>query len=81
MHFTGGADYDSGLYTVTFPAGVTSVSFNVPIIDDEELEKREMCRIINVHLSFSKGSRCGITCKSRVIIINDDCKWLIVGMN
>ena len=74
MHFTGDVDYDSGLYTVTFPAGVTSVSFNVPIIDDEELEKREMFRIIIVRLSLPKGIRCGITCKSRVIIINDDCK-------
>jgi len=25
---TGGVDYDSGLYNVTFPAGVTHVSFN-----------------------------------------------------
>ena len=28
---TGGMDYDSGPYNVTFPAGVTRVSFNVSL--------------------------------------------------
>ena len=31
-------DYDSGPYTVTFPAGVTTATFNVPINDDDILE-------------------------------------------
>ena len=37
----GGVDYDSGLYTVTFTAGETSASFNVPINDDNILEDDE----------------------------------------
>ena len=38
---TGGVDYASGPYIVTFNAGVTSVSFDVPIIDDDILEFSE----------------------------------------
>ena len=80
MSVTGGVDYDSGPYTVTFPAGVTSVPFDVPIIDDDALEKRETFYIIIVRLSLPKGISCGTTCRSRVTIINDDCKWLVVVM-
>ncbi|XP_065909619.1 uncharacterized protein [Dysidea avara] len=38
---TGGVDYDSGPYTVTFPAGVTSIHFNVTINDDFIVEGDE----------------------------------------
>ena len=31
-------DYDSGPYTVTFPAGQTIATFNVPINDDVILD-------------------------------------------
>ena len=42
MNITGGGvDYDSGPYTVTFSAGVTSVQFDVPIIDDDIYEPNE----------------------------------------
>ena len=35
VHVTGGGvDYNLGLHTVTFPAGVTRVLFRVPINDD-----------------------------------------------
>ena len=37
----GGVDYDSGPYTVTFTAGMTMASFNVPINDDDILEDDE----------------------------------------
>ena len=37
----GGIDYDSGPYTVKFPAGQTSVQFNVLINDDSILEGDE----------------------------------------
>ena len=37
----GGVDYDSGPYNVTFPAGVTSVPFDVPINNDNILEDDE----------------------------------------
>ena len=31
-------DYTSGPYTVTFPAGVTLITFSIPINDDQILE-------------------------------------------
>jgi len=38
---TGGVDYDSGPYTVTFTAGVTSVSFDIQINNDNIFEANE----------------------------------------
>ena len=38
---TGNDDYTPGPYTVTFPAGVTSATFDVPIISDNLLEGNE----------------------------------------
>ena len=37
----GGVDYNSGPYSVTFPAGQTRGSFYVPINDDNIMEKNE----------------------------------------
>ena len=34
-------DYDSGPYNITFPAGTTSVPFNISITDDDILEDDE----------------------------------------
>ena len=34
-------DYISGPYTVTFPAGMTRVPFNIPINNDDILEGNE----------------------------------------
>ena len=42
----GGVDYDSGPYIVTFPAGVTSASFDIIINDDNVLEDDEVFRLI-----------------------------------
>jgi len=39
--FTGNADYASGPYIVTLPAGLTSVSFDIAIIDDNIHEEHE----------------------------------------
>ena len=41
MTILGGVDYNSGPYNITFPAGVTSVSFNITIINDTVLEDNE----------------------------------------
>ena len=40
-NITGGVDYDSGPYNVTFPAGVTSALVNVPINNDNVMENVE----------------------------------------
>ena len=44
--FTGNVDYNSGPYTITFPAGMTSVSFDIAIIDDNIHEEREYFDLI-----------------------------------
>ena len=41
-------DYTSGPYTVTFPAGQTTATFDVPINDDDILENDEDFRLIIV---------------------------------
>ena len=42
----GGVDYNSGPYNVQFDAGVTRVSFNVSINDDNLLEGSETFNLI-----------------------------------
>ena len=37
----GGKDYDSGSYSVKFDSGITEVTLNVSIIDDDILEGNE----------------------------------------
>ena len=46
-------DYNSGPYNVTFPAGVTSVSFDVTIINDNVLGDNETFLLTIVNLSLS----------------------------
>ena len=37
-YITGGMDYDSGPYAITFPAMQASASFNVPLANDNTFE-------------------------------------------
>ena len=70
----GGVDYNSGPYTVTFPAGVTTASFNISITDDNISEDNEDIQIaINVS---SLPSRVGVSNpgQSTVIIVNNHSK-------
>lgn len=64
------ADY-SGLYNVTFPAGVTSVPFNISIYDIEDNENFTL--IINTD-SLPGGIIAGSPNKVTVIMRNDDSK-------
>jgi len=48
---TGGVDYDSGPYSVTFPAGNTNVSFDVRINNDKLVEYDE-----DFHLTIDSSS-------------------------
>ena len=68
----GGVDYQSGPYNVKFPAGVTNVSFNVLINNDNILEVNEEFNLIIRHSSsIATHSPHRIT----VIILNDDSKY------
>ena len=46
MYTGGGINYDSGPYTVTFPAGITYASFNVSIANDGILEYDKEFKLI-----------------------------------
>ena len=76
-HTGGGVDYDSGPYTVTFPAGQTRASFDVPTNDDNILEDDENFHlsIVNITTLFiSRVSASGRT-QTTIIIMDTDSKY------
>ena len=67
-------DYNPGPFMVNFDAGQTSTSFNVTIIDNNQLESSEIFSLtIN---SFSLPHNIHISNPDQVIvtILDDDCK-------
>lgn len=76
VYSTAGTDYNSGPYTVTFPAGVTGVAFNVSIINDNVLEKDESFILtIAVDSLPSKIANTTIAQASVTITDNDSKYW------
>ena len=66
---------------MTFPAGVTNVSFNVLIINDNTVEVNEEFSLIIRHSSSSSSSiTTGSPHNTTVIILNDDSKCIVVRM-
>ena len=76
-NITGGVDYDSGPYTVIFPAGVTSVSFDVSIIDDNMVENNETFDLTIVSSSSNKIT-LGSSVQATLTIFDNDCKHLVM---
>ena len=74
----GGDDYNSGPYNVTFPAGVTSVSFNITIINDNILEDNETFELIIDDSSLLSTVTTVIPNKTVIIIRDTDSKLCIV---
>jgi len=69
-------DYGPGPYDVRIPAGDTSVTFDVPIVDDDILENDEDFDLTIVRGSLPDGVTRGNPGTSTVTIINDDGKSL-----
>ena len=67
-------DYTSGPYTVTFPAGVTMVAFDVPITDDMVLEVSENFMLTINETSLPDGITRGTPPEATVTIVDDDRK-------
>ena len=67
-------DYGSGPYTVTFPAGVTSVPFDIPINDDDILEGDEDFMLTINPSSVPTGVNVGNPDQATVTIMDDDRK-------
>ena len=72
---TGGDDYGSGPFNVTFPAGMTSNSFDIPITDDTIFEGNETFTVTIVSSTLSTQVMEGVGCVVTVTIIDDDSKF------
>ena len=70
----GGVDYDSGQYTVTFPAGETSVPFDIGIIDDNIHEDNEDFDLTITRKTLPDGVTPGNPNSATVTIVDDDRK-------
>ena len=70
-----GDDYVSGPYNVTIPAGQTTVSFDVSIIDDNIYEQSEQFEVLIEQISTLGGVHIGSSYVATVVIADDsDCK-------
>ena len=69
----GGIDYNSGPYSVTFPAGMTNVSFIIIINNDNILEDDEEFNLAILPTTYNLS-------RATVIIINDDGKYNILNI-
>jgi len=67
-------DYNSGPYPVTFLAGVTSVTFDIPITDDNILESRENFTLTIDQFSLPTSVNRGNPDEATVNIVDNDCK-------
>ena len=63
-------DYTSGPYTVTFPAGQTTATFNVPITDAMILEGNENF-MLTINQTLPTNVTCGTPNEATVIIYDD----------
>ena len=72
---TGNVDYGSGPFDVTFTAGMTNASFNVPIINENLFEGNETFTVTIVPSLLSNRIIKGTGCDVTVTIINDDSKF------
>ena len=71
-------DYTSGPYAVTFPAGQTTATFNVPITDDMILEGDDSFTLTINETSLPTNVIRGIFGEATVTIVNDDGKSLSI---
>lgn len=70
----GDADYISGPYDATFPAGVTHVSFDVSIKDDNIIETNETFSLIIISTTLPDRVIMGNPIESIVTIVDNDSK-------
>jgi len=78
MIHAGGDDYNSGPYVLLFPTGVTSVSFNITVYNDNIFEDNET--FVLAIDPFSLPNRISLVpnCALVVTIVDNDCKLFYV---
>ena len=69
-----GEDYESGPYNVIIPAEMTSVLFNITIINDDVYEGNETFNLVVNVSSLSSNFTVGEISQATVTIMNDDGK-------
>ena len=69
-------DYGSGPYTVTFPAGTTTVPLDIPINDDDIYEINENFTLTINSSSLPTGVTVGNPGQATVTIVDDDRKLI-----
>ena len=74
----GSIDYDSGPYTVAFPAGVTRISFDTVITNDLILENDEEFNLIINSSSLPTGVSDSHPSLVTVTIFDDDGNVLLL---
>ena len=74
----GGIDYTFKSHNVKFPAGVTTVSFSIPINNDNIVEDNEEFQLIINTDSLPNGIVTGNPSKATVVIKNDDSKFHVL---
>ena len=67
-------DFTSGPYTITFHAGVTMVTFDVPITNDGILEGNENFMLTIDETSLPNYITRGTSPEATVTIVDDVCK-------
>ena len=72
-------DYTSGPYTVTFPAGQTTATFDVPMIDDDILEGNENFMLTIDETSLPDRVTRGSPGEATVTIVDDDGKEIVIN--
>ena len=70
-------DYTSGPYNVTIPAGVTNVTFDVSITDDNISQINEKFNLTIDLKSLPSGVTVGNPDYATVIVVDDDRKYRI----
>ena len=72
----GGVDYDTGPYSVTFPAGNTNVSFNINITIDNLVEDDEEFHLTIDPSSLPTGINISSPHQTTVNIVDNDSKLI-----
>ena len=66
-------DYTSGPYTVTFPAGHTTATFNISINDNDDIVEEDQSFTLTINeTSLPDNVTHGIFGEATVTIVNDD---------
>ena len=73
----GGVDYNSGPYTVQFDVGLTRVSFDVSINNDDILEMNETFGLSIDELSLPNRVTTSAPNQATVIVLANDSKYRI----